>query len=98
MSTSSSNANLVLIGDFIIANFGKCNNIFDNFFLSFRTLNFGISGEEIQNVLWCVCYIHLPALREYIIIHCGANNLGHNSALKITERLININYIFKEKL
>lgn len=98
MSTSSSSANLVLIGDFIIANFCKCNNIFDNFFLSLRTWNFRISGGEIQNVLWCGCYIHLPALMEYIIIHCGTNILGHNSALKITERLININYILKEKL
>ena len=45
MSISSTNAKLVLIGDSIIANFDKCNDIFDKFFLSFRTLSFGISGD-----------------------------------------------------
>ena len=37
MSTSSTNAKLVLVGDSIIANFDKCSNIFDKFFLPFRT-------------------------------------------------------------
>ena len=32
----------------------------------------------------------LPASVEYFIIHCGTNNLGHNSPLKIAEGLINI--------
>ena len=40
MSKSSTNAKLMLIGDSIIANFDKYKNIFDKFFLPFRTLNF----------------------------------------------------------
>ena len=51
MSTSSTNAKLVLIEDTLIANFDKCSDIFDKFFLPFRTLNFGISGDKKQNVL-----------------------------------------------
>ena len=51
MSTSSTNAKLVLTGDSIIANFDKRSDIFDKFFLPFRTLNFGISGDKMQNVL-----------------------------------------------
>ena len=27
---------------------------------------------------------------EYVIIHCGTNNIGHNSPLKIAEGLINV--------
>ena len=50
MSTSSSNAKLVLIWDSIIANFVKCSNIFDKFFLPFCTLNFDVSRDKIQNV------------------------------------------------
>ena len=38
----------------------------------------------------------LPASVEYVIIHCGTNNLGHNSPLKIAEGLINIAYILKK--
>ena len=50
MSTSSSNAKLVLIWDSIIANFVKCSNIIDKFFLPFCTLNFDVSRDKIQNV------------------------------------------------
>ena len=85
MSTSSSNAKLVLIGDSIIANFDKCSNIFDKFFL-----------QNVQNVLWRVYNMTLPASVEYVIIHCGTNNLGHNSPLKIAEGLINIACILKK--
>ena len=60
MSKSSTNANLVLIGDSTIANFDKCSNIFDKFCLPFRTLNFGISRDKTQNVLWHVCNMTLP--------------------------------------
>ena len=38
----------------------------------------------------------LPASVEYVIIHCGTNNLGHNSPLKIAEGLINIACILKK--
>ena len=90
MSTSSPNTKFVLIGDSIIANFGKYKNIFDKFLLSFHALNFGISRDKMQNVLRCVCNITLPASVECIIIQCDTNNLGHNSPLKIAEGLINI--------
>ena len=38
----------------------------------------------------------LPAPVEYVIIHSGTNNPGHNSLLKITEGLINITCILKK--
>ena len=83
MSTSSANANLVLIGD---------NPVFDKFFLSFPTLNFGISGDKIQNVLWLVCYMTLPAQWNISFFTVARITLANtNSPLKIAERLININ-------
>ena len=96
MSTLSNNEKLVLIGDSITANFDKCSDIFDKFFLPFHTLNFGISGDKIQNVLWRVYNIALPASAEYVIITCGTNSLGHKSPLKIAEGLINIACILKK--
>ena len=83
-------AGLVLIGNSIIANFYKCNNIFDKFLLSFRILNSGSSGDKIQDVLWRVCNVTLPTSVEYVIIHYGTNKLGHNSPFKIADGLINI--------
>ena len=54
MSKSFINTKLVLIGDSIIANFDKCKDIFDKFFMPFCTLDFGIGGDKTQNVLWRV--------------------------------------------
>ena len=96
ISTSFTNAKLVLIGGSIIANFDKCSDIFDKFFLPFHTLNFGISEDKIQNVLWRVYNMTLPASVEYVIVHCGSNNLGYNSPLKIAEGLISIAFILKK--
>ena len=86
----------MLIGNSIIKNFDKCSDIYDKFFLPFHTLNFGISGDKIENVLWRVYHMTLPALVEYIIIHGGTNNLGHNRPLKIIKGLINITCILKK--
>ena len=69
MPSSSTNAKLVLTGDSVIANFDKCSDIFDKFFLPFHTVNCGISGDKIQNVLWRVYNMNLPASVEYVIIH-----------------------------
>ena len=96
MSTSSTNAKLVILGDSIIVNFDKCSDIFDRFFLPFRTLNVGISGHKIQNVLWRVFNMTLLASVEYVIIHCNTNNLGHSSPLKIAEGSRNITCILKK--
>ena len=96
MSASSTNANLVLIRDSIIANFGKCNDIFDKLFLPFRPLIFGISRDKTQNVLWRLCNMTFAGSVDYVIIHCGTDNLGHNSPLKLSEGLINIACILKK--
>ena len=54
MPSSSTNAKLVLTGDSVIANFDKCSDTFDKFSLPFRTLIFGVSADNLQNVLWRV--------------------------------------------
>ena len=38
----------------------------------------------------------LPTLVEYVIIHCGTNNLGDNSQLKISYGLTNIACLLKK--
>ena len=96
MTTSSTNAKLVLTGASSISHFDKCSNIFDKFFLPFRTLNFDINGDKIQNVLWRVYNMTFTASVEYVIIRCGTDNIGHNSPLKVAEGLINVACILKK--
>ena len=52
--------------------------------------------ETKHKMFYGVCNMALPTSVEYIIIHCGTNNLGHNSPLKITEALINIASMFNK--
>ena len=71
---------VLLIGESIIANFSKLSSIFDKLFSKFHPLNVGIGGDKIQNVLWHVNNMYLPPFLQYIFIHCGTNNIGHNDA------------------
>ena len=96
MSVSFTNAKLVLTWDSIIINLDECNDIFDKFFLSFCTLNFVMSRDKIQSVLWRVNNMSLLASVEYVVIYSGNNNLGYNSPIKIAEGLINIACILKK--
>ena len=75
LAVNSQKCRVLLIGDSIFANFSKLSSIFDKHFSKFNALNFGIGGDKIQNVLWCINTI--PSL-QYIIIHCGTSNIGHN--------------------
>ena len=58
MSILPTNTNLVLIRDSIIANFDKCNDIFDKSFLSFRTLNLGIGGDKMSYAAYVIWLYH----------------------------------------
>ena len=59
LAINSQKCKVLLIGDSIIANFGKFSPIFDKHFSKFHPLNFGI-GDKIQNVLWHINNMSLP--------------------------------------
>ena len=88
---------VLLIGESIIANFSKLSSIFDKLFSKFHPLNVGIGGDKIQNVLWHVNNMYLPPFLQYIFIHCGTNNIGHNDAGVISDGLINLARVIKKR-
>ena len=96
LAISSQKCKVFLIGDSIIAKFSKFNSVFDKYFSKFNTLNFGIGGDKIQNVLWCINNMSLPPSLQYIVIHCGTNNSGHNDSDIFSEGLASTCY--KEKV
>ena len=64
----------ILIGDSIVAGLSRYQNIWNGNF-SFDTLNCGIGGDKVQNVL---CRAHnLPAVKSVrnIVILCVTNNV-----------------------
>ena len=53
---------LVLIGDSIVAGLSCYTNIWQTFFKTFHTLNYGIGGDRTQHVLWRAENATLPNL------------------------------------
>ena len=90
LAINSQKCRVLLIGDSIIANFRKFSPIFDKHFSKFHPLIFGIGGDKIQNVLWRINNMSLPPSLQYIFIHCGTNNIGHNDPEVISDGLINL--------
>ena len=70
-----------------MANFRKFSS---KHFSKFNTLNFGIGGDKIQNVLWHITNLPLPSSLQYIIIHYGTSNIWHNDLEVISDHLINL--------
>ena len=87
---------VLLIGDSIIANFSRFSSIFDKHFSKFNAFNFGI-GDKIQNVLWSINNMSLLPFLQYIFIHCGTNNIGHNDPEVILDGSINLAWVIKKK-
>ena len=88
---------LILIGDSIIANFNQFDDVFNRYFKGHNTLNLGVGGDKIQNVLWRVSNLDFPPSLRYIVIQAGTNNLLHNSPLSIADGLVNIAMVIKSK-
>ena len=78
---SSRNVSAVLLGDSIIAGFLRHPNIWYKFFDE-NTINCGIGGGKVQNVLWRAENISLPQSLEYVVISCGTNNLDTDNSEK----------------
>ena len=97
LAINSQKCRVLLIGDSIIANFSKFSPIFDKHFSKFHPLNFGIGGDKIQNVLWRIINMSFPLSLQYIFIHCGTNNIGHNDPEVISDGLINLARVIKKK-
>ena len=47
-------ASVVVIGDSIVAGLRRYPTVWRNFILQYKTVNLGIGGDRIENVLWLI--------------------------------------------
>ena len=87
----------MLLGDSIFANFSKFSSLFDKHFSKFNTLNFGIGGDKIQNVLWHINNMSLQPSLQYIIVHCGTSDIGYNDPEVISDGLIDLARVIRKE-
>ena len=83
-----STAEVVLIGDSLMRHFEKYPNVLCKHFNRKRILNFGVSGDRTQHVLWRIKFGALPNRTRLIIVHVGTNNVERDSAVDIAAAII----------
>ena len=91
------NVSAVLLRDSIIAGFLRYPNIWYKFFDE-NTINCGVHGDKVQNVLWRAENIPLPQSLEYVVICCGTNNLDTDDSEKIADGLFCIALALKKRM
>ena len=72
-------------------------NIWYKFFDE-STINCGIGGDKIQNLLWRAESIPLPQSLEYVVSSCGTNNLDTDDSQKIADNLFYIVVALKKRM
>ena len=98
MSALNTNRNIqtVLLGDSIIQGLSRYKKVWNSFFGK-DTLNCGIRGDKVENLLWRAEKLEfLPAIRQ-IVIHCGTNNIEENTPNDIANGLRCSALIIKKK-
>ena len=79
-----------MIGDSIVAALRRYPTAWRNFTLQYKTVNLGIGGDRIENVLWRINDIVLPKSVRSVIIHCGTNNIDTSSSDEISVGVVTI--------
>ena len=87
---NDSAANILLTRDSLISNISRYQDVWSEYFSKHSTLNVGIPGEKIQNLLWKIENLEFTSNLTWscIFILCGTNNVDHNSAGEIVRGLI----------
>ena len=67
-------------------------------FFDENTINYGIGGDKVQNVLWRAENIPLPQSLEYVVISCGTNNHDTDDSEKIADDLLCIAFALKKRM
>ena len=85
-----SHASVVVIGDSIVAGLRRYPTVWRDFTLQYKTINLGIGGDRIENVLWRINDIVLPKSIRSVVIHCSTNNIESNSSNEISVGVVTI--------
>ena len=83
-------ASAMVIGDSIVAGLRRYPTVCRNFILQYKTINLGIGGVRIENVLWRINDIVLPKSIRSVVIHCGTDNIDTSSSDEISVAVVTI--------
>ena len=78
---------VIIIRDSIVYGFKRYQHVWNNCFGK-ETLNCGIRGDEIENMLYRINQSSIPHLTNTVVLICGTNNLDRGKPSAITNGLI----------
>ena len=89
MSALNTNRNIqtVLLGDSIIQGLSRYKKVWNSFFGK-DTLNCGIRGDKVENILWRAEKLEFPPAITQIVIHFGTNTIEENMLNDIANSLL----------
>ena len=83
-------ASVVVVGDSNVASLRFYPTKWRNFILRHKTINLGIGGDRVENVLWRINNVVLPKSVTSVVIHCGTNNINTSSSDEISVVVVTI--------
>ena len=83
-------ASVVVIGDSIVAGLRPYPTVWRNVFLRYKTINLGIGGDRVENVLWRINDIVLPKSVRSVVMSCGTNNIDTSNSDEIDLGVVTI--------
>ena len=87
----------IIIGDSIAAGLNRYRSVWTKYLENLKTLNCGIGGDRVQNVLWRVQNLSVISSLKNVVILCGTNNLFQDSPEDIADGVIEIAETFQSK-
>ena len=81
----------------MVAGLSRYPAVGNEFFKPLNSINFGISGDRIENVLWRAINLPLPPSLSKVVILTGTNNLNNNTSYDISDGIIDVGLSFKKK-
>ena len=92
-----SKPNTLLLGDSIAVGLSRYPNVWNEYFAQINTLNLGIGGDRVENVLWRAIHLPLPSSVKNVVILCGTNNISIDTPRDKADCIISISSILQKK-
>ena len=77
-----------IIGDLIAAGLNRYQSVWTKYLEPLKTLNCGIGGDRVQNVLWRAQNLPVISSLKNAVILCGTNNLFQDLPEDIADGVI----------
>ena len=87
--------NTIIIWELVAAGLNRYGSVCTKYLEPLQTLNCGIEGDRVQNVLWRAQNLPVISSLKNVVILCGTNNLLQDSPEDITDGIVVITQSFQ---